>query len=165
MGSVIKVHVAYKEPFWRRAGLSGQAASDRHAFNVVFDQTPEDERVGILVGFIDGDHAVEMSARGDNARRQSVISALTDYFGPKAAEPIDYVDQDWTAEEWSRGCYVAHMAPGVMTRYGDVIREPVGRIHWAGTETATDWMGYMDGALQSGIRVAAEIEARRRGQA
>ncbi|HUD50138.1 NAD(P)/FAD-dependent oxidoreductase [Parvibaculum sp.] len=160
MGSVIKVHVAYKEPFWRRAGLSGQAASDHHAFNVVFDQTPEDERVGILVGFIDGDHAVEMSARGDNARRQSVISALTDYFGPKAAEPIDYVDQDWTAEEWSRGCYVAHMAPGVMTRYGDVIREPVGRLHWAGTETATEWVGYMDGALQSGIRTAAEIVQR-----
>ncbi|MDR3498278.1 MAG: FAD-dependent oxidoreductase [Parvibaculum sp.] len=161
MGSVIKVHVAYKTPFWRKAGLSGQAASDAHAFNVVFDQTPEDERIGILVGFIDGAHAVEMSAMGDNARRQSVIAALVDYFGPQAAEPIDYNDQDWTAEEWSRGCYVGHMAPGTMTLFGDVIREPAGRIHWAGTETATEWAGYMDGALQSGIRAAAEIVARR----
>lgn len=157
MGSVIKVHIAYDTPFWRHAGMSGQAASDKHAFNVVFDQSPDDEHVGILVGFIDGDHAVEMSALGDNARRQHVISALIDYFGPQAATPIDYVDQDWTAEEWSRGCYVAHMAPGVMTTFGDVIREPVGRLHWAGTETATEWAGYMDGALQSGSRAAHEI--------
>lgn len=157
MGSVIKVHIAYDKPFWRHAGMSGQAASDKHAFNVVFDQSPDDEHVGILVGFIDGDHAVEMSALGDNARRQHVIAALTDYFGPQAASPIDYVDQDWTAEEWSRGCYVAHMAPGVMTTFGDVIREPVGRLHWAGTETATEWAGYMDGALQSGTRAAQEI--------
>ncbi|MBI1260717.1 MAG: FAD-dependent oxidoreductase [Rhizobiales bacterium] len=157
MASVIKVHIAYDKPFWRQMGLSGQVASDAHAFNVVFDQSPDDESVGILVGFIDGDHAVEMSAQGDNARRQNVISALTDYFGPLAANPIDYVDQDWTSEEWSRGCYVAHMAPGVMTTFGDVIRDPVGRLHWAGTETATEWAGYMDGALQSGIRAAAEI--------
>jgi monoamine oxidase len=160
MGSVIKVHVAYSEPFWRKAGLSGQAASDAHAFNVVFDQTPPDERVGILVGFIDGAHAVEMSAMGDNARREHVVSALVDYFGPKAAEPIAYDDQDWLKEDWSCGCYGAYMAPGVMTHVGDVIREPAGRIHWAGTETATEWAGYMDGALQSGIRAAAEIVGR-----
>ncbi|MDR3508573.1 MAG: flavin monoamine oxidase family protein [Caulobacteraceae bacterium] len=160
MGSVIKVHVAYETPFWRKAGLSGQAASDAHAFNVVFDQSPEDESRGLLVGFIDGDHAIELSAVGDNARRQHAIDALVDYFGPQAAHPIAYDDQDWTAEEWSRGCYVGTMAPGVLTRFGIALREPVGRIHWAGTETATEWLGYMDGALQSGVRAAEEILAR-----
>ncbi|HEX7775063.1 MAG TPA: FAD-dependent oxidoreductase, partial [Parvibaculum sp.] len=120
---------------------AGQAASDAHAFNVVFDQTPPDERVGILVGFIDGAHAVEMSAMGDNARREHVLSALIDYFGPKAAEPIAYDNQDWLREDWSCGCYGAFMAPGVMTHVGDIIREPAGRIHWAGTETATEWAG------------------------
>ena len=159
MGSVIKVHIAYDKPFWRKKGLAGMAVSDAHAFNVAFDQTPEDESVGILVGFIDGDHAVEMSSMGDNARREEVVKALVDYFGPEAREPIDYVDQDWTAEEWSRGCYVAHMAPGVMTRFGEALRAPIGRIHWAGTETATEWQGYMDGALQSGIRAAKEVTA------
>lgn len=160
MGSVIKVHVAYEKPFWRAKGLAGMAVSDEHPFNVVFDQSPDDESVGILVGFIDGDHAVEMSAMGDNARREEVVKSLVAYFGPAAREPIDYVDQDWTAEEWSRGCYVAHMAPGVMTRFGEALRAPCGRIHWAGTETATEWQGYMDGALQSGLRAAAEVEAR-----
>lgn len=159
MGSVIKVHVAYETPFWREAGLSGQVASGDHAFNIVFDQTPEDGRCGMLVGFIDGDHAVQLSAAGHNSRRQDAIAALVDYFGPQAAEPIGYDDQDWTAEEWSRGCYVGTMAPGVLTRFGAALREPCGRIHWAGTETATEWMGYMDGALQSGERAAAEVIA------
>ncbi|MFC3070705.1 flavin monoamine oxidase family protein [Phenylobacterium soli] len=160
MGSVIKVHVAYETPFWRKAGLSGQVASDAHAFNIVFDQTPEDERCGMLVGFIDGDHAVALSSAGHNSRRQAVIASLVDYFGPDAAQPIGYDDQDWTAEEWSRGCYVGTMGPGVLTRFGPALREPCGRIHWAGTETATEWMGYMDGALQSGERAATEVLAK-----
>lgn len=160
MGSVIKVHIAYETPFWRKDGLSGMAVSDEHPFNVVFDQSPDDESTGILVGFIDGDHALAMSAMGDNARREEVVKSLIAYFGPKAREPVGYVDHDWTAEEWSRGCYVAHMAPGVLTRFGEALRAPVGRIHWAGTETATKWQGYMDGALQSGIRAAEEVAAR-----
>jgi monoamine oxidase len=160
MGSVIKIHVAYEKPFWRARGLSGSVASNDRMFNVVFDQSPEDESLGILVGFMDGDHAVEMSQRGDNARREQAITDLVHYFGKEAGDPIAYIDQDWTAEEWSRGCYVAHMAPGVMTVFGDIIREPAGRIHWAGTETATEWAGYLDGALQSGIRAAGEVKAR-----
>lgn len=160
MGSVIKVHVAYETPFWRRAGLSGQVASDRHAFNIVFDQTPPDERCGMLVGFIDGDHAIALSPAGPDERRRHVVSALVDYFGPQAAEPIGYDDQDWTAEEWSRGCYVATAGPAVLTRFGPALRAPCGRLHWAGTETATEWLGYLEGALQSGERASAEVLAR-----
>jgi monoamine oxidase len=49
------------------------------------------------------------------------------------------------------------LGPGAWTGYGRLLREPVGRIHWAGTETATRWMGYLDGAIQSGRRAAAEV--------
>jgi monoamine oxidase len=90
-----------------------------------------------------------------------VLASLAGYFGPRAAQPDDYVEQDWSAEEWTRGCYGAHMPPGVLTQFGPVLREPVGRIHWAGTETATEWSGYMDGALTSGERAAAEVLAAR----
>lgn len=157
MGSVIKIHVAYERPFWRHRGLNGSVASNDRHFNVVFDQSPEDESLGILVGFIDGEHAIAMSDEDEETRRQQVITDLVHYFGPDAANPISYVEQDWIKERWSQGCYVAHMAPGVMTSYGDAIREPCGRIHWAGTETATEWMGYLDGALQLGIRAAKEV--------
>ncbi|MFT6490474.1 MAG: monoamine oxidase [Parvibaculaceae bacterium] len=160
MGSVIKLHVAYETPFWRKKGLSGAATSDKRAFNVVFDQTPEDENCGILVGFIDANHAVEATKRGANARRAEAIEDLIAYFGPEAGQPIDFVEQNWTQEEWSRGCYVGHMAPGVMTTYGKALRAPCGRVHWAGTETATEWLGYLDGALQSGIRAAQEVRQR-----
>lgn len=157
MGAVIKIHVAYETPFWRRRGLNGMAvANDRH-FNVVFDQSPTDEHLGMLVGFMDGAHAIEMSAKGEAERRRQVVADLVTYFGPEASTPLGYVDQDWTQEQWSLGGYVAHMPPGVMTNYGDALREPCGHIHWAGTETATEWAGYLDGALQSGIRVATEV--------
>ena len=160
MGSVIKVHIAYDRPFWKNRGLSGAAISDALPFNVMFDQSPEDGSCGILVGFFDGEHAIEFAEQGDNARRSVVIDSVTQLLGADGANPIDYVDQNWLAEEWSRGCYVGFMSPGVMTQLGSALREPSGRIHWAGTETATEWAGYMDGALQSGLRAAMEVLAR-----
>ena len=79
------------------------------------------------------------------------------YFGDDALQPIEYVEQDWIKEPWSQGGYLAYMPPKLLSSFGEDIRQPVGRIHWAGTETGTEWMGYLDGALQSGIRVAEEI--------
>jgi len=161
MGSVIKIHVAYERAFWRKSGFSGMATSTSRPFNVVFDQTPPDsdmnEDVGILVGFIDSQNAVEMSTLSEEQRRALVVADLTHYFGAEAATPLAYAENDWTADQWSRGCYVGTMAPGTMTTYGEALRAPCGRIHWAGTETATEWMGYLDGALQSGIRAAGEV--------
>ena len=57
--------------------------------------------------------------------------------------------------------YVDHMPPGVTTRFGHLLRESCGRIHWAGTETAIEWAGYIEGALRSGSRAAKEVLQRR----
>jgi len=160
MGSVIKIHIAYERPFWREAGLSGMATSNNRAFNVVFDQTAPGVDIGILVGFIDSVHAVELSSYSEEQRRAGAIADLVHYFGDAAANPIAYAENDWTADEWSRGCYVGTMAPGTLTNYGKALRRPCGRIHWAGTETATEWMGYFEGALQSGVRAAREVMER-----
>ena len=80
-------------------------------------------------------------------------------FGPKAQQAKDYIEKDWSTEEWTRGCPTAFLPPGVLLEYGSALREPFGRVHWAGTETATYWYGYMDGAVRSGERVAAEVAA------
>ncbi|MFI8980833.1 flavin monoamine oxidase family protein [Ectopseudomonas khazarica] len=157
MGCVIKIHVAYPTAFWRGNGLSGAVISAERALSMVFDQTPPNSEIGILVGLIEGAHAVELSEIGPEARREHVMADLVHYFGADAATPLEYVDHDWTQETWTEGGYGAHMPPGVMTTYGEVIREPHGRIHWAGTETATQWMGYFEGAMQSGIRAASEV--------
>jgi monoamine oxidase len=157
MGRVIKVNVAYDEPFWRTAGLSGQANSDHRPLGTVFDNTPQEGSPGVLVGFLEGRHA-DIGARLDLAdRRAQVIDDLVGYFGPQARNPIAYIERDWAEEEFSRGCYGAFTAPGTLTRFGPTLRMPVGPLHWAGAETATRWVGYMDGAAESGHRVACEI--------
>lgn len=157
MGAVIKMHVAYPTPFWRSRGLNGSVASAGRHLGFVFDQSPADESVGVLVGLIEGNHALELSGLRKEARREHVIADLVHYFGDEAAAPLDYADYDWTTDEWALGGYASHMPPGVLTSYGDSIREPFGRIHWAGTETATACIGYFEGALESGIRAADEV--------
>ena len=157
MGSVIKCLAVYKRPFWREINQTGQATSDVGATRVTFDNTPPSGSPGILLGFIEGQQARIWGARSRKARRDAVIADFTRYFGPDAAEPSRYIEKSWAEERWSGGCYVGYMAPGVLLDYGEALRRPVGRIHWAGTETATLWTGYMDGAIQSGYRAAAEV--------
>jgi monoamine oxidase len=166
MGSVTKCNVAYAEPFWRADGLSGQATGDRGPVKIVFDNSPParaDGRTepGVLLAFLEGDDARILGRVPAGERRAAVVASLERFFGPRAGarHVVDYVELDWAEEEWSRGCYGAHFAPGVWTAFGPLLREPVGRIHWAGTETATVWAGYMDGAVQSGERAAAEVIA------
>lgn len=70
--------------------------------------------------------------------------------------PMSDYTAEWT-EQWSRGCSMAHFTLGTLTRYGHLLREPFGRVHWAGTETATVSHGAIDGAVRSGERAATEI--------
>ncbi|MFC7446614.1 flavin monoamine oxidase family protein [Rhodococcus daqingensis] len=159
MGRVIKVNVVYEEPFWRRAGLSGQVTSDSRPFGVVYDNTLPGGGPGVLVGFLEG-AAADVAARLDpSERRRRVIDDLVTYFGPDAANPIDFIERDWAAEEFSRGGYGAFTAPRTLTRFGPSLRRPVGPLHWAGTETATRWPGYIDGAVESGARAAVETDS------
>ena len=158
MGSVIKYWVAYEKPFWRERGLNGLLGSDEPPSNLIAcDTTPLEGHPGFLSAFIDADSALEWSGKPMEERKKMVVDRLVSFLGPEAANPIDYEDQDWPSDPWSRGCFGASMGPGVMTTLGKAIRQPHGRIHWAGTETATKWMGYIDGAIRSGERAAAEI--------
>ncbi|MBI3476561.1 MAG: flavin monoamine oxidase family protein [Acidobacteria bacterium] len=160
MGSVIKYWVAYEKPFWRERGLNGLLGSDEPPSNLVAaDTTPAAGVPGFLTAFIDAAGALEWSGRPMEERKKMIVDRIVSFLGPEAANPIDYEDQDWPSDPWSRGCFGASMGPGVMTTLGKIIREPHGRIHWAGSETSTRWMGYIDGAIRSGERAAAEILA------
>ncbi|XP_038573074.1 amine oxidase [flavin-containing]-like, partial [Micropterus salmoides] len=96
---------------------------------------------------------------GRRERRKAVLSSLVKYLGPEAASSIHYEEKDWAKEDYSGGCPVNVMAPGLLTYYHPSLRKPCGRIHWAGTETATQWCGYMSGAVQAGQRAALEVLA------
>lgn len=166
MGSVIKYLVAYENPFWRARGLNGMAWSDLPPSGAISDVSPLEGNPRILAGFFEAHNALQWTGRTREERKRVVIDRMIQLFGADAAHPIDYEDQDWPAEVWSRGCFGAFMAPGIMTTLGRVIRQPHGRIHWAGTETAAKWMGYVDGAIRSGDRAAGEVmEAYQRSKA
>lgn len=156
MGSVIKLQLRYDEPFWRADGLSGFVVSLDDPVSVMFDNSPQDLRSGVLLGFFEGRHATLASLLGADERRALALRAFAKHFGERALAPLEYVEQDWTAEEFSRGCYGGRMGTGVWTRYAQALSAPAGRIHWAGTETSDVWNGYMDGAVRSGERAAEE---------
>jgi monoamine oxidase len=159
MGSVIKCQVIYDEPFWRKEGLSGQATGDGPGSRVVFDNSPPDGTPGVLLAFLEGDEARRLGREPLDVRRRTVIDSLIRYFGPRAGRPQDYQERDWQQEKWSGGCYGTLFGPNVWTRYGHALREPVGPIRWAGTETSPVWAGYMDGAVRSGEDAARQVAA------
>lgn len=157
-GSVIKFHVVYDSPWWRDEGLSGQVLAPGELIGVTYDCSPPDLAQGIITGFFEGAQAIRAAELGESGRRDLVIEVLTKALGEKAADPVAYVDRDWSEEPYTRGCYGAHLPPGAWTQVGPGLRRSVGLIHWAGTETAERWMGYIDGAIESGERVAAEVD-------
>jgi monoamine oxidase len=154
-GALTKSYAAYRTPFWRAKGLSGQALSDQGPVFITFDVSPE-SGPGILLGFTD---PRGFDALPEAQRREQVLDCFTALFGEEAGTPIDYLDQRWGAETFAPGGPTAAVPPGSWTEFGRLLRTPVGPLHWAGTETADEWTGFMDGAVRSGQRAADEVAA------
>lgn len=157
MGATVKVLVTYEHSFWRDAGFSGEVVSADGPLSIVYDNTSHDGKQAALVGFIVGKHARQWSSQPEADRERRVLAALAGYFGDRARLCQGYHELDWGTEPWSRGCPVGGLPPGVLSTSFANLRKPEGRIHWAGTESATEWMGYMEGAIQSGERAADEV--------
>jgi monoamine oxidase len=159
-GRLLKVAAVYPKPFWRDKGLTGQALSPSTYISATFDDSPEDGSLGVVFGFIGGDRSREFLKLSPEERKNKALEEFATFFGEEAKSAQSYFETNWTEETWSRGCPVGIYGPGTMLAYGDQIRQPVGRIHWAGTETSNYWNGYMDGAVRSGQRAALEVLGR-----
>jgi monoamine oxidase len=155
-GNLSKAYAAYETPFWRGDGRSGEALSDDGPVFITFDVSPGDDGPGILLGFAD---ARTFDPLEPDARRSRALECFANLFGEDALHPIDYVDHRWGAETFAAGGPTAAVPPGSWTAYGQWLRRPVGGIFWAGTETADQWTGFLDGAVRSGQRAAAEVAA------
>ncbi|HWE15241.1 MAG TPA: flavin monoamine oxidase family protein [Solirubrobacteraceae bacterium] len=159
-GTLTKVGAVYQTPFWRDQGLTGQSLATGGPVSATFDDSPAGGNPGVLFGFVGGDYARQYNAMSSSDRRSAVLNQYAGLFGPQALNAIDYFDTNWSAEKWTRGCPVGIPSLGTLLAYGPWLRRPIGRIHWAGTETATYWNGYMDGAVRSGERAASEVLAK-----
>jgi monoamine oxidase len=157
MGQLMKCDAVYRRPFWREAGLNGFGINDAGAARAVFDNSPPDGTPGVLLAFVGGATWRRYGVLPRGERRRAVLEGFAAMFGEQALRPIEYIEQDWTKEQWTRGGPTAIHAPGTLLQHGPAIRRPFGRVHWAGTETSTYWSGYMDGAVRAGKRAATEV--------
>jgi len=160
---VIKVHCRYRRRFWVDEGLSGQTISDEGAVRVCADNSPPSGAPGVLVGFIEEVEAKRLVSRSAADRRAAVLAALVRYFGAEAGEPLEYREKNWGEDPFCRGVDGGYWPQGVWTDYGHALRAPIGRLHWAGTETSSVWNGKMEGALRAGQRVTMEVLEQPRG--
>ena len=151
---LVKAAMLYAKPFWRADGLNGAMQSDRSPIQLVFDNSPEDASIGVLSCFLSVVECPHLADR--KAREEGLKEELARYFGPKALDATGYVEKDWSTDPWSTGC-ITPLTPGLLTAAGEHLRKPSGRVHWAGTESAKRWCGYMDGAISAGARTANEV--------
>jgi monoamine oxidase len=157
MGWLIKCFAVYPTPFWRKKGLNGIVNSTAPPVSGVFDNSPEDGSLGCLFALIAGDQARIFASQSAAKRKATVLEVFKKCFGPRAGNPTNYFEHDWAAEPTIRGGAAAPFAPGVLTQFPGVLRKPVGRIHWAATESATESYGSMNGGILAGERAVAEI--------
>ena len=158
-GFVMKFLAVYEEPFWRADGLSGEGFAPRQFVRELYDNSPPSASVGVLCTFLPGENAEVAARMSPDARKRAVIEGLAKYVGPRALQVVDYIETDWSAEEWTRGAYAATFGVGGLTRFGEDLRRPVGPIHWACADIAGVGHMHMEGGIRSGEAAADTVLA------
>ncbi|WP_118915580.1 flavin monoamine oxidase family protein [Mycobacterium shigaense] len=156
-GAVIKTSICYDEPFWRGDGLSGQSSSPGSPATLTIDACTDTADPGIMCVITEGPAARKLTYLDEAEQKSILINEVVDRFGSKAKEPREFHLQNWSTERYSGGGMIGHTPTGVLTQFGYTLREPCGRIHWAGTESSAKMCGWIDGAIRSGERAAAEV--------
>ncbi|WP_457028493.1 flavin monoamine oxidase family protein [Kitasatospora sp. P5_F3] len=157
-GCAVKVNLVYPGPLWREHGLSGWSVNAEGPLLSTVDDSPPEGGVGVLTGFVTGSEAHRYAALTPQQQRSTAVEQAARLF-PMLPEPIGFHLTDWVNEQFSQGCYAALLGPGDWLRLGPTLTTPHHRVHWAGTETSTEYFGLMEGAIRSGHRVVAEILA------
>ncbi|KAM0430015.1 hypothetical protein ACHAPT_006021 [Fusarium lateritium] len=160
LGCYSKTVFVFSSAWWREADLSGTVNSPGLIAFSRDTVVPEDEQYSITCFHL-GAPGLEWSKLQGQEKQDVVWREFRKMFSvvvDNIPEPIKVIQQDWTLEPWAWGAPSPFMVPGMMSgEPGQAIRDPVGRIHFVGSETALVWKGYMEGAVRSGVRGAKEV--------
>lgn len=148
MAGQAKAIAIYETPFWRDAGLSGDAISRQGPMVEIHDASPVRGGPNALFGFI----GVPPQARQDEERlRQHLIAQFGRLFGPAAMDPAQLLIKDWAFDPFTSTArdqepLFAHPQYGLRPAFD---RLWGGRLMFAGTEVAAEFGGYLEGALEA----------------
>ncbi|KAJ5288680.1 hypothetical protein N7478_001710 [Penicillium angulare] len=159
LGDYNKAIVCYDKPWWRTEGFNGYFASYSGPLTLGRDTCVEEKNHYSLTAFVNGKPGREWSRLPPHARRAAVLKQLSKVFksNPEVFRPIEYFDQIWQHEEFSRGALAPVHAIGHLTKYASVYGKPVSNLHFVGTEYSPEWKGYMEGALCTGEQGAEQV--------
>jgi monoamine oxidase len=157
MGTNSKLHLQFRSRPWRQRGFTGESYSDR-GYQSTWEVTRAQAGAsGILVDYTGGTIGASFGSGTPTSRAQQflaqaepVLPGITQAWNGKAA--IEF----WPAYEWTRGSY-SYWKVGQYTAFSGVERERRGTCHFAGEHTSIDFQGYLNGAVETGERAAAEI--------
>ncbi|OJD36537.1 flavin-containing amine [Diplodia corticola] len=160
-GYYTKVMLVFREAFWVEKGFCGLAQSFCGPASVVRDTSVPVDGKWILTCFLAGDAGKEWAKLSEEGRVDALLRQVGELYGDADAPRrlfVEAVGLEWAKERWSGwGCPCTSLPPGVLDAVGHALREPAGDVHFVGTETAGEWKGYMEGAVRSGERGAAEV--------
>ncbi|MFD6397463.1 flavin monoamine oxidase family protein [Nocardia sp. NPDC060249] len=157
MGSVYKAIAVYDRPFWRdRAHAELLLLTEPGS--ATFDTSPPGGP-GHLCILVAGPEARALDGLDSAARRAAILGPLATHLGPDVLAPHGWHEKSWHQDQHVGGGYAALPDIGIDDRYLPADTTPLGHLHWAGTETAREHAGYIEGAIESGERACAEVAA------
>lgn len=154
MGGAIKFTLEYEQPFWRKKGFSGMLYSHADIVVEMYDHTSFEEDKYGFTGFLNGGAA----AYSREVRKENVLRQLSELLGEEALQPTAYFDKVWDDEFILEGSPILdhpHQNNGHPLFQMDYMN---GKLLFCGTETASQFPGYMEGAVEAAIRVAEKIK-------
>lgn len=161
LGYYAKMIMVWETQWWRNAGLCGMTQSFVGPYSHTRDTSDEAAGQFSLTCFVTGMPGRKWSKLSAEDRKEAILSQLVAVFGSEnethIRAPVEIFEQEWTKDPWSQGCPCPFTPPNLMNEVGQALREPFQAIHFVGTETSFEWKGYMEGAIRSGIRGAAEV--------
>lgn len=159
MGSVYKALAVYERPFWRERGHAELIAIDDPGVGVFDTSPPTADGPGHLCLLVGGTDARTLDDLSPADRRDALLGRLAHHLGDDVRTPASWHEKSWHLDEYVGGGYLAFPDPAAGGMPFPLGHAPAGTVHWAGTETAGEHAGYIEGALESGERAAAEVLA------